>query len=84
VQLLLNWGTDVNAQNWYYGSALQLALFSGSTELVGLLLRYGAKHNSADEQRVIYKNPYMGSPRRLTGILEGSSQRTGGRVKVIG
>lgn len=51
VQLLIDWGADVNAEKGWYGTALQAASEGGHDQTVQLLLNRGAKIN-ADALRV--------------------------------
>ena len=46
VQLLLDKGTDVNAEGGYYGNALQAASFRGHEQVVKMLLDKGAKNTA--------------------------------------
>ncbi|KAF7511461.1 hypothetical protein GJ744_004650 [Endocarpon pusillum] len=49
VQLLLDKGTEVNAQGGYYGNALQAASAKGHEKVVEMLLDKGAEVNVRDE-----------------------------------
>jgi ankyrin repeat protein len=49
VQLLIDYGADVTAQDGTQTTPLHLAAFSGSAESVQLLIEYGADVNALDQ-----------------------------------